>query len=119
MPVKAGWMEGGLKGERQRKREQYVCLSVSAEGERAEGTGGGEGGGGGVGGVFAPRRRTCLFRKEKKKIERRWKKERAINITQMAKCCAKVALKRADGARKAWWHFFFFYRSAFVWCFRV
>lgn len=33
----AGWMEGGLRGERQRKREQCVCLSVSAEGKRAEG----------------------------------------------------------------------------------
>ncbi len=52
----AGWMEGGLRGERQRKREQYVCLSVIAEGAGAEGTGGGEGGEAEVvaSGVFCP-----------------------------------------------------------------
>lgn len=46
VPGQAGWMEGGLRGERQRKREQCVCLSVSAEGARAEGAGRGCGRGG-------------------------------------------------------------------------
>lgn len=53
----AGWMEGGLRGESQRKKEQYVCLSVSAEGERGRGNRGWGRCGGVIeviGGVFAP-----------------------------------------------------------------
>ena len=36
MPRPAGWMEGGLRGERQRKREKYtfVYLSLLNEGRR-------------------------------------------------------------------------------------
>lgn len=33
----AGWMEEGLRGESQRKKEKYVCLCVSVEGERGRG----------------------------------------------------------------------------------
>lgn len=65
----AGWMEGGLRGESQRKKEQYVCLSVSAEGEGGRGNRGCRRWGGVVeviGGVFAPWHWTCLFQGGKK-----------------------------------------------------
>lgn len=54
-------MEGGLRGESQRKKEQYVCLSVSAEGERGRGNRGWGGVIEMIGGVFAPWHWTCFF----------------------------------------------------------
>lgn len=85
----AEWMEGGSRGERQRKREQCVCLSVSAEGARGRGNRGRRrwGRGGGVGGCSAPWHWTCLFQ------TKQTKRYCAINITQAAECRAKEALK--------------------------
>lgn len=124
----AGWMEGGLRGERQRKREQHVCLSVSAEGARGRGNRGRRRRGGVAKvvalGVFCPMA-LDLFVSGGKKIkgENETKRDIAINITQAAVCRAKEALKGVGTQTERGRHGGTFMggkkRSGFVCCFRV
>lgn len=76
-------MDGG-RLERQRKKEQGVCLSVSSEGE---GRGRGEGymGNGVVQGELSPHGIGLVFRNH------------AINIIEAAKCRTKDPWKEGDG----------------------